>query len=109
MAEPASNTFCVDPDRLILDTFASGTADATSSAAASANLLARKLEILSINEDDPVGCCTFVLREEDHTLGNLLRHVIMQNEAVEYCGYSIPHPSEAKLCLRVQVPLKSFN
>nr|CAG8673379.1 5491_t:CDS:2 [Entrophospora candida] len=54
------------------------------------------------NKDDDPTSLTFNISEEDHTLGNALRYVIMQNPEVEYCGYSIPHPSEDKLNLRVQ-------
>ncbi|GAA5997915.1 DNA-directed RNA polymerases I and III subunit RPAC2 [Rhodotorula paludigena] len=46
---------------------------------------------------------TFCILEEDHTLGNLLRWMLMKNPAVEFCGYSAPHPSEAKIHLRVQM------
>ncbi|CAD0087242.1 unnamed protein product, partial [Aureobasidium vineae] len=42
------------------------------------------------------------IRVEDHTLGNALRYIIMKNPDVEFCGYSIPHPSEAKMNLRIQ-------
>ena len=45
---------------------------------------------------------TFCIGNEDHTLGNSLRHVLMQDEHVTFCGYSMPHPSEPKLHLRVQ-------
>ncbi|KAF2750311.1 DNA-directed RNA polymerase I and III polypeptide [Sporormia fimetaria CBS 119925] len=45
---------------------------------------------------------SFQFDNEDHTLGNALRYVIMKNPDVEFCGYSIPHPSEAKLNLRIQ-------
>ena len=62
---------------------------------------------------------SFEFEKEDHTLGNALRYVIMKksvclwhvNEVililscspdVEFCGYSIPHPSEAKMNLRIQ-------
>lgn len=41
-------------------------------------------------------------RDEDHTLGNALRHVLMQNAEVDFCGYSVPHPSEPKMNLRLQ-------
>lgn len=40
--------------------------------------------------------------DEDHTLGNALRHVLMQNKEVDFCGYSVPHPSEPKMNLRLQ-------
>ncbi|CAH7687937.1 DNA-directed RNA polymerase III subunit C19 [Phakopsora pachyrhizi] len=46
---------------------------------------------------------TFSIKEEDHTLGNSLRYVIMKNPDVEFCGYSLPHPSEDKLHLRIQM------
>lgn len=45
---------------------------------------------------------SFQIKNEDHTLGNSLRYLIMKNPDVEFCGYSIPHPSEAKLNLRIQ-------
>lgn len=39
---------------------------------------------------------------EDHTLGNSLRSMLMRNKDVVFAGYSIPHPSEPKMNLRVQ-------
>ncbi|KAJ4302783.1 RNA polymerase subunit AC19 [Kalmusia sp. IMI 367209] len=45
---------------------------------------------------------SFQFDGEDHTLGNVLRYLIMKNPEVEFCGYSIPHPSEAKMNLRIQ-------
>ncbi|KAL1985354.1 hypothetical protein VTN96DRAFT_8032 [Rasamsonia emersonii] len=45
---------------------------------------------------------SFQFDEEGHTLGNALRYVIMKNPNVEFCGYTIPHPSEAKMNLRIQ-------
>lgn len=45
---------------------------------------------------------SFQITDEDHTLGNALRYMIMKNEDVEFCGYSIPHPSENKLNIRIQ-------
>lgn len=45
---------------------------------------------------------SFQVLDEDHTLGNALRYIIMKNPEVEFCGYSIPHPSENKLNIRIQ-------
>ena len=45
---------------------------------------------------------SFQIVEEDHTLGNALRYIIMKNPEVEFCGYSIPHPSENLLNVRIQ-------
>ncbi|BDD61823.1 RNA polymerase subunit AC19 [Monascus purpureus] len=45
---------------------------------------------------------SFQFEGEGHTLGNALRYAIMKNPAVELCGYTIPHPSETKMNLRIQ-------
>ncbi|TKX22258.1 DNA-directed RNA polymerases I and III subunit RPAC2 [Elsinoe australis] len=45
---------------------------------------------------------SFEFEKEDHTLGNALRYIIMKNPDVEFCGYSIPHPSEERMNLRIQ-------
>lgn len=45
---------------------------------------------------------TFCLGDEDHTLGNALRHVLIQNSKVGFAGYSVPHPSEPVVHIRVQ-------
>lgn len=44
----------------------------------------------------------FRIEDEDHTLGNALRHCVLLNPAVDFCGYAIPHPSEAVLHFRIQ-------
>ena len=46
--------------------------------------------------------CTFVLAREDHTLGNALRYVCMRDARTSFCGYSMPHPSEQVVNLRLQ-------
>ncbi|KUI64992.1 DNA-directed RNA polymerases I and III subunit RPAC2 [Cytospora mali] len=45
---------------------------------------------------------SFEFRDEGHTLGNALRYIIMKNPEVEFCAYAIPHPSEAKMNMRIQ-------
>ncbi|EER28956.1 DNA-directed RNA polymerases I and III 16 kDa polypeptide, putative [Coccidioides posadasii C735 delta SOWgp] len=45
---------------------------------------------------------SFQFEGEDHTLGNALRYIIMKNPDVEFCGYTMPHPSETKMNLRIQ-------
>lgn len=44
---------------------------------------------------------TFSFYDEDHTLGNLLRNQIVKNPFVEFCAYSVPHPSEPICNLRI--------
>ncbi|OAV96187.1 hypothetical protein PTTG_12048 [Puccinia triticina 1-1 BBBD Race 1] len=60
-------------------------------------------EKVTILPGDKYDAMTFSLKEEDHTLGNSLRYIIMKNPDVEFCGYSLPHPSEPKLHLRIQM------
>ncbi|CAK7241040.1 MAG: RNA polymerase subunit AC19 [Sporothrix thermara] len=45
---------------------------------------------------------SFEFLEENHTMGNALRYIIMKNPNVEFCAYAIPHPSEAKMNIRIQ-------
>jgi DNA-directed RNA polymerase I and III subunit RPAC2 len=45
---------------------------------------------------------TFVINREDHTLGNALRYVLMRDPSTAFCGYSMPHPSEQLVNLRLQ-------
>ncbi|KAK0522153.1 RNA polymerase subunit AC19 [Tilletia horrida] len=52
---------------------------------------------------EDLSAATFCLADEDHTLGNSLRYMLMKDENVEFCGYSLPHPSELKCHLRVQM------
>jgi DNA-directed RNA polymerase I and III subunit RPAC2 len=48
------------------------------------------------------GSRTFAIGDEDHTLGNSIRHVLMNNSKVAFAGYSVPHPSEPVVHIRVQ-------
>jgi DNA-directed RNA polymerase I and III subunit RPAC2 len=50
---------------------------------------------------------TFVLEEEDHTLANALRYIIMKNPDVVFCGYTQPHPSEARINFKIQTNMKA--
>ncbi|KAK4501863.1 hypothetical protein PRZ48_007672 [Zasmidium cellare] len=59
----------------------------------------QRLKILPGSSDT---AASFAFEKEDHTLGNALRYIIMKNPDVEFCGYSIPHPSEAVMNVRIQ-------
>ena len=45
---------------------------------------------------------TFQFHQEDHTLGNALRHMLAHKPAVQFAGYCVPHPSESVMNVRVQ-------
>ncbi|KAA8895196.1 DNA-directed RNA polymerase, partial [Sphaerosporella brunnea] len=44
----------------------------------------------------------FTFNREDHTLGNLLRATLLQNEHVIFSAYKVPHPLFPKFELRIQ-------
>ncbi|KAI8910934.1 RNA polymerase Rpb3/Rpb11 dimerization domain-containing protein [Gorgonomyces haynaldii] len=58
-----------------------------------------------IHQDEAGGSATFKIENQDHTMGNILRYMLLQNPAVSYCGYAISHPSERFVNLRVQTDL----
>ncbi|KAK8349182.1 hypothetical protein V6Z11_A06G126800 [Gossypium hirsutum] len=45
---------------------------------------------------------TFSLTDEDHTIANVVRFTLNQDPRVTFCGYSIPHPLEARVNIIVQ-------
>lgn len=60
-----------------------------------------------VRGNGPASSRTFAIGDEDHTLGNALRHVLMQSQKVEFAGYSVPHPSEPIVHIRVQTNKQS--
>jgi len=56
---------------------------------------------LTVREDNP-SCGIFIFKGEDHTLGNALRYMAMRNKDVAFAGYSIPHPFDDEVHLRIQ-------
>ncbi|KAG8933871.1 RNA polymerase subunit AC19 [Tulasnella sp. 418] len=61
-----------------------------------------KISILRGASPD-LSAATFCIQEESHTIGNALRWMLMKNPSVEFCGYSVPHPSEPKIHVRIQM------
>ncbi|XP_062085093.1 uncharacterized protein LOC133791187 [Humulus lupulus] len=45
---------------------------------------------------------SFSLTDEDHTLANSIRFTLNQDPRVTFCGYSIPHPSDNRVNIRIQ-------
>jgi DNA-directed RNA polymerase I and III subunit RPAC2 len=62
----------------------------------------RKVEILLQYIEAGRSAAKLNFLYEDHTLGNALRHVLMQNPKVITAGYSVPHPLEPKMMMQVQ-------
>ncbi|EGT33802.1 hypothetical protein CAEBREN_16714 [Caenorhabditis brenneri] len=63
----------------------------------------KKMEILDPKsfEQDPSNL-TLIMYEEDHTIGNSIKHILSRMDEVEFCGYNVPHPLEDKILFRVQ-------
>ena len=59
-------------------------------------------EAFQVRGTGPETSRTFAIGDEDHTLGNALRHVLIHNSKVGFAGYSVPHPSEPVVHIRVQ-------
>ena len=62
-----------------------------------------KVLTVSRNPADDLSSATYAFVGEDHTLGNLVRNQIVKNKHVEFCAYSVPHPSEAVCNVRIQL------
>ena len=60
-------------------------------------------ELFETKEGSDASSATFIFGNEDHTLGNSLRHVLMNRKETTFCGYSVPHPYEPKMNIRLQV------
>ena len=67
-----------------------------------------KLKIISDKEDSEYNC-TYSFRNEDHTLGNILRYMLMKDTNTLFCGYSIPHPCEDLMNIRLQTRNENTN
>lgn len=60
------------------------------------------IRLVMVNAGSEANCRTFVFKKEGHTLGNALRSAILQNPQVIFCGYSMPHPAEDQMHMRIQ-------
>eukprot|EP01080_Neovahlkampfia_damariscottae_P007689 gene7689-12155_t len=58
----------------------------------------KKVEIEQIDQN----VATYIFYDEDHTIGNSLRYILMKNKKTDFCGYTVPHPLENKMNMRVQ-------
>ena len=59
-------------------------------------------DIFEVKQGPSPQSATFIFGNEDHTLGNCMRHILMQKEETDFCGYSVPHPYEPKMNIRLQ-------
>lgn len=58
---------------------------------------------IEVQEDMRIpNAATFVFNKEDHTLGNMLRHAVLAQPGVLFCGYKVPHPLEPRVLVKIQ-------
>ena len=63
----------------------------------------RKMEIVKINRNE----YHFIFEDSGHTIGNLLQKQLLKDPYVSFAGYSVPHPLESKMIIRVMTSEKS--
>lgn len=64
--------------------------------------LTQKIRLELQHLDDTSSIATVTFSHEDHTVGNPLRHILMEMPTVTSAGYAIPHPLEPKMLMHVQ-------
>jgi DNA-directed RNA polymerases I and III subunit RPAC2 len=69
--------------------------------------LQKAKEAFVIRGTGPPSSRTFCIGDEDHTLGNALRHILISNSDVGFAGYSVPHPAEPVVQIRIQTSNKT--
>jgi DNA-directed RNA polymerase II subunit RPB11 len=47
-------------------------------------------------------CSDFVIKKEDHTIGNLVSEHLKKHRNVLMAGYKVPHPNVPELFIRIQ-------
>jgi DNA-directed RNA polymerase II subunit RPB11 len=65
-------------------------------------LLDGEKKIIITKDTKVPNAAIFTVNKEDHTLGNLLMHQLLNDPQVLFAGYKVPHPLEHKFVLRVQ-------
>ena len=58
---------------------------------------------VEIEAGGDVSAATFTLHNEDHTIGNTMRYMLNKMPETSFVGYSVPHPYEPKMNVRLQV------
>lgn len=66
---------------------------------------AEKKVLVNVRRHENTLVGTFVITDEDHTVGQLLRHRLDKDPRVVTAGYLIPHPLEPIMRVHVQTKL----
>ncbi len=55
-----------------------------------------------INDDEVENAGKYIIENEDHTLGNIIRSSLLLNKHVMFAGYRIEHPLSNKLYINIR-------
>ncbi len=61
------------------------------------------MEVIKISRNE----YKFVFEDSGHTIGNLLQKQLLKDPYVTFAGYTVPHPLETKMIIRVITSEKS--
>ena len=61
-----------------------------------------KSKVEYTKEEKTENTATFIILLEDHTLGNIVKMMLLRNPKVRYVAYRKPHPLENKIEIRIQ-------
>ncbi|KAL1520438.1 hypothetical protein AB1Y20_022020 [Prymnesium parvum] len=59
-------------------------------------------KVSMIKDQKVANAVALVIEREDHTLGNMLRMQLLEDDEVIFSGYRVPHPLEPAIQLKVQ-------
>ena len=62
----------------------------------------QKARVMVTSAEEADNTVTFLLQDEDHTMGASLVDVLNRSSNVVFAGYTIPHPSERRVQLAIQ-------
>ncbi len=66
-------------------------------------------EKIIINENNKVkGLTDYYIKDEDHTIGNLINYELNNDDRIIFCGYNMKHPLTPECRIRIRVK-KKFN
>ncbi|KAJ8516262.1 hypothetical protein ONZ45_g6420 [Pleurotus djamor] len=58
---------------------------------------------VEVTEDTKIpNAATVMIAKQDHTLGNMVRAQLLQNPAVLFAGYKVPHPIRPQFLIKIQ-------
>ncbi len=66
-------------------------------------------DLFDVKQGNDANSATFVFGNEDHTLGNSLRFILSQQPQTDFVGYSVPHPYDPKMNIRLQTKGESSS